>query len=84
MNAYYNSWYTTLTCVDTVVNLINEINHVTILNLQKNDLNFERNGFTIKADFGVETSFIVWYTYAITEAIISDVLIPVLIFFNLR
>ena len=38
----------------------------------------------IKANFGVENSFIVWYTYAITEAIISYVLIPLLVFCQLR
>ena len=28
MNAYYNTWYTALTCIDSIVNLVIEINYV--------------------------------------------------------
>ena len=39
---------------------------------------------SLQADFGVQRAFTIWYVYALTEAIISDFLIPVGIFLNMR
>ena len=39
---------------------------------------------SFQEDLGVKNSFLVWYIYAMTEAIISDVLIPIGVFIFLR
>ena len=46
-----------------------------------------RHGFNIiisQEDLGVKKSFLIWYNYAMTEAIISDVLIPIGVFIYLK
>ena len=82
MNAYYNTWYTALSCIDTIVNLVIEINYVNMH--LKGGIRNDHLFLFLKDDFGVDTAFMVWYIYGITEATISDVLIPIWIFIQLR
>ena len=52
--------------------------------LQRVPFFFFTNVVLFQEDLGVKNSFLFWYIYAITEAIISDVLIPIGVFIYLR